>query len=128
MNCPSRLLRLSTLLFLAMVLVGCAPKKTPTATESDTADAAPTAVPQATHRVEPDDPAAIAALEAAGFALGMGDGDVVEKVSIASDDDISAAFENLRGVPSVREIRLAGPGITDAGLEALAGLTQTLQT
>ena len=69
-----------------------------------------------------DDPAKVAALEKAGFSLTRNADGIVTAISIVSDESISDSLPNLSGVPNTQQALFSGPGVTDAGMEALACL------
>ena len=66
-----------------------------------------------------DDPAAVAALEEAGFILKKNDAGNVIEASMNSDSDISDVLKNLSGVPNIEVLAFSGPGMADAGMENL---------
>ena len=75
-----------------------------------------------------DDPAAVAALEQAGFSLKKNAaGGVTEiSVSVSADKDlnaVSAALQQLAGLHSVTVARLGGPGLQDAAMQPLSNLS-----
>jgi Leucine-rich repeat (LRR) protein len=72
---------------------------------------------------QPDDAAAVAALESLDVELARYDtGSIMEvrfEAGKASDDDLV----HLKGLPNLKEVTLSGSPITDAGLEHLKGLS-----
>ena len=106
---------------LDFATIGCN-RSTPVTAPAAPPDLEEVAAPPVT--VVADDEAAVAALAEAGFLLTKNDDGQVIEFSVASDSDISSSFAHLAGVPNVQIARFTGPGITDAGMESLAKLTE----
>ena len=75
-------------------------------------------------QVKPDDVAAVEKLEQAGFQLERHDNGTVTAVSASRQEDSTELLGELKGLPSVRSLKLTGTGITDGGLEVLKELKQ----
>ncbi len=73
--------------------------------------------------VSADDPAAVAALEQAGFSLKKDAAGNVAEVSVSADQDVATALQRLAGLHSVTVLRLGGPGLKDEAMQPLAALT-----
>ena len=70
----------------------------------------------------PDDLVAVAALEKAGCRLTKDGAGVVREIAVTSDSDFSDSLKYLAGIPNTTAARFGGPGMNDAGMQALAGL------
>ena len=73
---------------------------------------------------KPDDPAAVAQLEAAGFKLERNQAGLVTQLSVAREEESAELLALLKGLPNLRIVKLSGAGIQDAGLDSLITLQQ----
>ena len=99
---------------VALLGVGCGKKVTQTKPKTN---------PPSKQATPNDDPAAIRALEEAGFILKKNSDGLVVELSISAKDDISESFQHLSGIPNVATAKFTGPGMADKGLEAIESLT-----
>jgi len=101
-----------SVLLLLLLVAACKPGAPGGAGSAGTAAAVPA-----------DDPAAVAALEQAGFSLKKNAAGNVTEVSVSADKDVAAALRQLAGLHSVTVARLGGPGLTDEAMQPLSSLT-----
>lgn len=70
----------------------------------------------------PDDPKAIAALEAAGCRLTKNAAGLVTEISVSADTDFSKTLKHLAGTPNITSARFGGPGMNDEGMASIVSL------
>lgn len=135
---PFRFTRSLFALAICLLFVGCGPDRMPR--QEELAQSKEQASPRETTRPDQqmhekavsavskpappkayaDDPAAVAALQQAGYLIETNSDGIVTSVSVTSNSDVSDTYQHFGGVAKVTQARFSGPGIADLGLEVLA--------